>query len=1127
MTSLRGNLNSVDLANIFQMLSMNQREGTLYIFDGASRKAIYFGHDGVSMLTRGKHRPDALGRILIRFDKLSPEKLAEALRSQDAAGGKLLGHVLVEQGLVTRADVEDALKTQIEEEVYSLFIWKDAQFEFVEGPPDEEFRTHDGITKLTFNVNSLIMEAAKRVDEWEWIQRVLPDTQEIFRYSGRNVALDDELFSQAWAGRILAAIDGRRSVDEIVVESYAGRFEVTKAMALLLEGGAIEPAPVSELSRAADAAMAAGDTPGTVKFLTRLVAKKADTPEMHRCLGEAHESGKELERAAFHYKVHAEILLSKGDRAAAFDVYRRIVGFLPTDLAAADRIVEIFASNPEGLEQHAKEVIELGKSAAECYVELRRPNRAVQLLHRVVSLGPEDQDLRNRLIQVYVQSGMTGDAIAEYDALGETALAVRDWDQAEKIYRKILTIDRNNEDAHAKLNQILAKRKSRQRGVRLAVAGGVLLLAAAYGGLEAYSWYRREQRAAAEALDQFRGSFATLRQKVSPLQERTAAEMRAMTTAMGDPEASAKVLLERAEARKTVAAEAENAAGQFAALASSAGEIPDAQDARDMAAGLRTRANDIVGYERRLRGSLVERLDQAWEAYDDDAWLRVHTRELATQLDRIVTLAAAAPEWIAGPKGSKAKELRENAKAVTASFDAHAAAAAEARAKNDAAGAQDAAIRFLDQWLNATGLFEEIVVPRMVTSRPAGARVLVDDAETDLRTPCILWDVHVHRPTKVKLAAEGFQTHEITFPNLRVVNRATLREDLKLSADVTMRKDVVLQSPDAGERLLAAPAVSGERIYVPSRRGLEVFDAVRGSRVTTLAIQGVCRPAAHQDRLAVAGSDRSLYFVRGSTSEIVAREPLPGNVVADPAVRDDMAWFADNDGNVTAANLRESRASWRWPAGGARGAGIQISPSLHGNELWCVAVDGRVTVLDARTGAEIRSFFVRDGGPAVAFTTPVCVAGGLALAAVRGSSDQKPSTLYAFDPSTGEIRWKDSVDGEIRVAPLAWQGVAYAVTTQGTVLSWRLGDRAERAGLRSIGARVRTDVLLADGVLYVGDVGGTLTALDVRGAAIEALWDFRLSSRDGRPIPIVTRPVQVDDRLYVCGDDRVVYALRK
>jgi hypothetical protein len=304
MTSLKGNLNSVDLANIFQMLSMNQREGTLYIFDGSSRKAIYFGNDGVSMLTRGKHKPDALGRILIRHDKLTPEQLKEALRLQSDTAGRLLGQVIVEHSLASRTDVEEALKIQIEEEVYSLFIWKDAQFEFVEGEPDDEFRSNDGVTKLTFNVNSLIMEAAKRVDEWEWIQRVLPTTEEILKYTGRNVSLDDEIFTQAYAGKVLSSIDGKRNVDEIVEASYAGRFEVTKILALLLEGGAIETVPVAELKREAQEAVAAGDTSSAVKFLSRLVALKADSPEMHKQLAEAFEARKELERAAFHYKVY-------------------------------------------------------------------------------------------------------------------------------------------------------------------------------------------------------------------------------------------------------------------------------------------------------------------------------------------------------------------------------------------------------------------------------------------------------------------------------------------------------------------------------------------------------------------------------------------------------------------------------------------------------------------------------------------------------------------------------------------------------------------------------------------------------------------------------------------------------
>ena len=73
--SLRGNLNSVDLANIFQMLSINQKEGTLNIFDGDSKKSIYFSRQGVSMLSRGKAKKDTLGQILLRYDRVNEEQL--------------------------------------------------------------------------------------------------------------------------------------------------------------------------------------------------------------------------------------------------------------------------------------------------------------------------------------------------------------------------------------------------------------------------------------------------------------------------------------------------------------------------------------------------------------------------------------------------------------------------------------------------------------------------------------------------------------------------------------------------------------------------------------------------------------------------------------------------------------------------------------------------------------------------------------------------------------------------------------------------------------------------------------------------------------------------------------------
>ena len=90
--SLRGNLNSVDLANIFQMLSINQKEGTLNIFDGDSKRSIYFSNQGVSMLSRGKGKKDSLGRILLRYDRISEAQLEIALEKQRHSG-RLLGTV--------------------------------------------------------------------------------------------------------------------------------------------------------------------------------------------------------------------------------------------------------------------------------------------------------------------------------------------------------------------------------------------------------------------------------------------------------------------------------------------------------------------------------------------------------------------------------------------------------------------------------------------------------------------------------------------------------------------------------------------------------------------------------------------------------------------------------------------------------------------------------------------------------------------------------------------------------------------------------------------------------------------------------------------------------------------------
>src|SRR6185503_13579786 len=130
------------------------------------------------------------------------------------------------------------------------------------------------------------MEAARRVDEWDWIQRVVPDVREVYRYTGRNVDLTESIFQEPYSGKVLAAIDGRRSAEEIVDASYVNKFEVMKILAFLSEAGAIVKLPVEDLRREAQSVVTEGDTDAAVKFLSRLVANNGDTPEMHRQLAE-------------------------------------------------------------------------------------------------------------------------------------------------------------------------------------------------------------------------------------------------------------------------------------------------------------------------------------------------------------------------------------------------------------------------------------------------------------------------------------------------------------------------------------------------------------------------------------------------------------------------------------------------------------------------------------------------------------------------------------------------------------------------------------------------------------------------------------------------------------------------
>lgn len=322
----KGSVESFSLADIFQNLAMNQQTGTLRVFvrDTEMERNIFFDGGQVKYLSHGKQKPLLLGEILVGRGVVKEDQVAEALQRQ-AENKEPLGANLVQLGYMDLGQVDELVTHQIEEEIYDIFGWEAAQFEFIEGPPPKDLFV-DQLTGKGSNlpISHLIMEAARRVDEWERLRQRVPSFREIF-------VAEPTVMEAVHAGqmeidvieqRVLMMIDGSRDVDDLIRDTYLFRFEVLQALAAFLQSSMIRPASAEELQAAAARLEQEGERPRRCKVLERLLAVKGDDPEMRLALAEALSAEAQNEKAAIHFSVLAEAEVQAGNEDKAVALYK-------------------------------------------------------------------------------------------------------------------------------------------------------------------------------------------------------------------------------------------------------------------------------------------------------------------------------------------------------------------------------------------------------------------------------------------------------------------------------------------------------------------------------------------------------------------------------------------------------------------------------------------------------------------------------------------------------------------------------------------------------------------------------------------------------------------------------------
>jgi hypothetical protein len=129
------------------------------------------------------------------------------------------GYIYLKNGQMVHATIGDLTG---EEAIYALAIWNHGDFQF--SPSEEPER--QTITKSNTN---LLMEAARRLDEWRVLSKKIPSVDLVPELMARENRHEQvTLNPHEWM--ILTRIDGRRSITEIALALGISSFEVAKIL---------------------------------------------------------------------------------------------------------------------------------------------------------------------------------------------------------------------------------------------------------------------------------------------------------------------------------------------------------------------------------------------------------------------------------------------------------------------------------------------------------------------------------------------------------------------------------------------------------------------------------------------------------------------------------------------------------------------------------------------------------------------------------------------------------------------------------------------------------------------------------------------------------------------------------
>lgn len=312
-----------------------------------------------------------------------------------------------------------------------------------------------------------------------------------------------------------------------------------------------------------------------------------------------------------------------------------------------------------------------------------------------------------------------------------------------------------------------------------------------------------------------------------------------------------------------------------------------------------------------------------------------------------------------------------------------------------------------------------------------------------------------------------------------------------------------------GGRVISSPAVVDGVVYVGSTDGnLYAIDAVSGTQKWQFETKAweVSSPAVVSGVVYFLSYDGHFYALDAATAQVKwkfatdgekhyagthlhylqpAAETMPDPwdfYLSSPCVWNGAVYFGSSDGNVYSLDANSGALKWKFHTGDV----VHSSPAIADGILYIGSWDTYLYALDAASGAEKWRFKTGEDPVAhnhVGIQSSPAVMDGVVY---FGSRD---SFAYGIDAATGKQLWKFSTNGSwVNNSMVVHAGTAYFGTSIPGFMHAVDAKTGKVVFDLPTGTPVFASMALAGNTLYLGNLGGKLTAINLK--TQKPVWVF-------------------------------------